>query len=68
MNAKDLLFICLALVAGSVLAAPASVHIGLPWNAAIDLSYVFLFGGIMTALMTVKADNDEKTRPAGKNK
>lgn len=58
MNAKARLFICLALVAGSILAGPASVHLGVQQSLAVDLTYAFLSGGIAMAIMTVKADMD----------
>ena len=57
MSAKKLLFMCLALIAASILVAPASVRFGIRWATATDVSYLFLMGGILTAIMTIDAEN-----------
>lgn len=59
MNVKKLLFICLALIAASILVAPASVRFGVQWTTATDVSYLFLIGGILMAMMTIRAEKSD---------
>ncbi len=59
MNVKKLLFMCLALIAASILVAPASVRFGIRWTTATDVSYLLLIGGILMAMMTIGAEKEE---------
>jgi|WetSurMetagenome_2_1015567.scaffolds.fasta_scaffold548080_1 hypothetical protein len=59
MNAKNLLFICLGLIAASIMVAPASLRIGIQWGTATDISYLFLISGIVMAMMTIKAEKED---------
>ena len=59
MNAKNLLFMCLGLVAASIIVAPASLRIGVQWATATDISYLFLIGGIVMAMMTIRAEKED---------
>jgi hypothetical protein len=66
MNARGLLFACLALIIGSIVLIPASVHLGLGSDTASTLSSLSLLGGIGTAFMTVKAEIDEEKERSGR--
>lgn len=60
MNARELLFACLAMVMGSIVVAPVLACIGLKGNVASMLSSLSMLGGIVTAFLTVKAERETK--------
>ena len=68
MNATKRLFICLAMIAASVLVAPASMHFGVRWATATDITYLFLACGIFMAMMTIEAEKNEDNGPTCRNK
>jgi hypothetical protein len=61
MNAKGLLFACLALVMGSIVLVPASALFGVKGNTASMLSSLSMLGGIVTAFWTVKVERDTES-------
>jgi hypothetical protein len=56
------------LIAASVIVAPASVHFGIRWATATDVSYLFVIGGILMAMMTIRAEKDENKSPVYRKK
>ena len=58
MDARELLFACLALVTGSIVVVPASAYLGVKGNTAYTLSSLAMLGGIAAAFLTVKAEKD----------
>lgn len=62
MNARGLLFACLALVMGSIVLVPASTLLGVKGNTASLLSSVSMLGGIVTAFWTVKVELDAESK------
>lgn len=56
MNARELLIICLALVAGSIMLAPVSADLGLRGDVPSMLSSLSLLGGIAAAYMTISEE------------
>jgi hypothetical protein len=56
MNARGLLFTCLALVVGSIVLVPGSVQFGLGGDLASTMSSLSLLGGIAAAFLTVRAE------------
>jgi hypothetical protein len=56
MNARGLLFTCLALIVGSIVLVPESVQFGMGSDLASTLSSLSLLGGIAAAFLTVKAE------------
>jgi len=62
MNARELLFACLALVTGSIVVVPASAFLGVKGNAASILSSLAMLGGIVAAFMTVKVERDMEAK------
>lgn len=67
MNARGLLFACLALIMGSIVLIPMSIHMGISGNTASTLSSISLIGGIGAAFLTVKKEmEDEHDRVAHK--
>jgi hypothetical protein len=58
MNARGLLFTCLALIVGSIVLVPESVQFGLGSSLASVLSSLTLLGGIAAAFLTVKAEEE----------
>ena len=59
MDATKLFFVCLALIASSILVVPASVTFGVLWASAIDISYLLLICGMLMAIMTIRAEKSE---------
>lgn len=57
MNARGLLFACLALVMGSIVVVPASAFLGIKGNASSTLSSLAMLGGIVAAFLTVKEED-----------
>jgi len=62
MDARKLLFTCLALVMSSIVIIPASAYFGVKGNAAPVLSSIAMLGGIVTAFLTVKAERDAEAK------
>lgn len=62
MNARELLFVCLALVIGSIVVVPASAFLGVKGNMASALSSLAMLGGIVTAFLTVKEERDTEAK------
>lgn len=60
MNARELLFACLALVMGSIVVVPASAFLGVQSDTASTLSSLALLGGIVAAFLTVKVEKDSE--------
>ncbi len=60
MNARELLFACLALVTGSIVVEPASAFLGVHCGATSTLSSLSLLGGIVAAFFTVKVEKDSE--------
>jgi hypothetical protein len=58
MNARKLLFTCLALVMSSIVVEPASALLGVRCGATSTLSSLALLGGIVAAFLTVKVEKD----------
>lgn len=58
MNARGLLFTCLALITGSIVLIPMSIHLGIPGNMASTLSSLSLMCGIGAAFLTVKKETE----------
>ncbi len=58
MNARGLLFTCLALITGSILLVPAAARMGLSGNMASMMSSLSLLGGICAAFLTVSEDKE----------
>lgn len=58
MNARGLLFTCLALIIGSILLVPMSSRLGIPGSMASMLSSLSLLGGIGAAFLTVKEEKE----------
>ncbi len=58
MNARELLFACLALVMGSIVVEPASAFLGVQCGTTSTLSSLALLGGIVAAFLTVKVEKD----------
>jgi len=58
MNARGFLFACLALITGSIVLMPLTVHLGLRVDVASALSSLSLMGGIGTAFLTVKKETE----------
>ncbi|WP_128859979.1 hypothetical protein [Methanocella paludicola] len=58
MNARGLLFTCLALITGSILLVPMSTQIGISGNMASMLSSLSLLGGICAAFLTVREEKE----------
>jgi hypothetical protein len=56
MDISKLLFVCFALIASSILVAPASMRFGVQWATATDISYLFLMCGMLMAIMTINAE------------
>ncbi len=62
MNARELLFACLALVTGSIVVVPALAFLGVKGNLASTLSSLAMLGGIMAAFLTVKVERDTEAK------
>lgn len=62
MNARELLFACLALVVGSIVLAPVSAQLGIRGDTASALSSLSLLGGIAAAFLTVKKEIDARDK------
>ncbi len=62
MNARGLLFACLALIVGSIVVVPASASLGVAGNAVSILSSAAMLGGIVMAFWTVKVENDMEAK------
>jgi Na+/glutamate symporter len=60
MNARGLLFTCLALIIGSILLVPMSSPLGIPGSMASILSSLSLLGGIGAAFLTVNEEKDSE--------
>jgi hypothetical protein len=60
MNASGLLFACLALITGSIVLVPLSIHLGVRGDAASALSSLSLLGGIGAAFLTVKKEMEAR--------
>lgn len=60
MNARGLLFTCLALITGSIVLLPMSAHLGVSGSTASTLSSLSLLGGIGAAFLTVKKEMESE--------
>jgi hypothetical protein len=58
MDARELLFACLALITGSIMVQPASAFLGIHCGATSTLSSLSLLGGIVAAFLTIKVEKD----------
>jgi hypothetical protein len=58
MDARELLFACLALITGSIMVQPASALLGIHCGATYTLSSLSLLGGIVAAFLTIKVEKD----------
>ncbi len=62
MNARGLLFACLALILGSIVVIPALAFLGVKGSAASALSSMAMLGGIVTAFLTVNEEGGTGAR------
>ena len=62
MSSIKLLVTCLALILGSIFVAPGSISWGVNPSTAMALSSTMMFAGILSAILTIKSENEDKKR------